>query len=141
MPESKSFAYTDTHGLSDEMDFMPFLPVTLHLGKQKVSVAALLDSGAGVNVLPYSVGLALGANWNEQKIKIALGGSLEKTEARVILVTAFVEDFDPARLVFAWTQHDVSPVILGQTNFFREFDVYFFRARKTFEIRRNNGQI
>ena len=141
MPESKSFAYTDTKGSTDEMDFMPFLPVTLHLGKQKVSVTALLDSGAGVNVLPYSVGLASGAIWNEQKIKIALGGSLEKTEARLILVTAFVDDFDPARLVFAWTKQDVSPVILGQTNFFREFDVYFFRARKAFEVRRSGEQV
>ena len=80
MPEGKSFAYTDTKGLSDEMDFMPFLPVTLHLGKQKISVSGLLDSGAGVNVLPYSIGLALGAEWDDTPVKIALGGNLARME-------------------------------------------------------------
>ncbi len=39
----------------------PMMPFTLK-GTQPVPVSALLDTGAAVNVLPYSVGLQLGFN-------------------------------------------------------------------------------
>jgi hypothetical protein len=35
----------------------PYLPLTLSLGSNRVSVAGLVDSGAAINVLPYDVGL------------------------------------------------------------------------------------
>ncbi len=38
-------------------------------------------------------------------------------------------------LAFAWTQATNVPLILGQANFFFEFEVCFFRARSEFEIR------
>ena len=55
---------------------MPHLLMTLALGDQSIEVSGLLDSGAAVNVLPYRVGLELGANWDEQTTVIALTGSL-----------------------------------------------------------------
>jgi len=36
--------------------------------------------------------------------------------------------------VFAWTRQDNVPLLLGQVNFFEEFDVSFHRARRHFEI-------
>ena len=39
------------------------------------------------------------------------------------------------RLAFAWTNSNDLPVILGQVNFFFEFDVCFLRSRLLFEIR------
>jgi hypothetical protein len=38
----------------------PYLPVTLILGEQQVSVMGLVDSGAAINVIPFDVGLHLG---------------------------------------------------------------------------------
>ena len=38
------------------------------------------------------------------------------------------------KLAFAWVQRSGLPVILGQTNFFLEFDV-FYRSRLEFEVR------
>ncbi len=56
-------------------------------------------------------------------------------EARVLIATAQIGSFAPVRMAFAWANADSMPLILGQTNFFQEFDVCFFRARSVFEIR------
>ncbi|WP_375513712.1 hypothetical protein [uncultured Nostoc sp.] len=37
---------------------------------------ALLDTSASVNVLPYEIGLQLGAVWQEQTVPIQLSGNL-----------------------------------------------------------------
>jgi len=44
----------------------PYLPIDLLLGPRRISESALVDSGAAVNVLPFDVGLRLGAVWDEQ---------------------------------------------------------------------------
>ncbi|WP_244913187.1 hypothetical protein [Phormidesmis priestleyi] len=41
-------------------------------------------------------------------------------------VQAIVGEFEPLQLVFAWTQATNVPLILGQVNFFMEFDVCFY---------------
>jgi hypothetical protein len=43
------------------------LPLHL-LGTQTVASLALADAGAAVNVLPYSIGLQLGADWDQQTV-------------------------------------------------------------------------
>jgi hypothetical protein len=65
---------------------------------------------------------------------VKLGGNLAQLEARVLIVTALMPTFEPVRLAFAWTRANDVPVILGQVNFFLEFDICFFRARQFFEI-------
>lgn len=114
--------------------FMPVLPIKLAATKS-TEVPALLDTGATVNVLPFSCGTDLGFEWSRQTTTIQLGGNLSTAEARVVAVLAVVGDFPPVRLAFAWTRSDQVPVILGQMNFFMEFDVCFFRSRQLFEIR------
>lgn len=111
---------------------LPFLPLGLHFGNRSIEVTALLDSGASVNVLPYSLGLELGVNWEGPDL--ALGGNLSAAPAKGIFLTAIVGSFSPVRLVFAWTKLDTTPVILGQTNFFQAFNVSFVGAEKTFHI-------
>lgn len=49
---------TNSAGLSSTM---PYLQVTLSYRDHSVKMMALLDTGASVNVLPYQVGLQLGA--------------------------------------------------------------------------------
>jgi hypothetical protein len=103
-----------------------------------VEVLALLDTGASVNVLPYSVGVQLGASWDEQTTSVILAGNLASVEARGLLVSAKIGDFDPVRLVFAWSLSDDAPLLLGRMNFFLEFDVCFYRSQLAFEVRPNS---
>ena len=110
------------------------LPIVLEVTNQ-VSALALVDSGATVNVMPFTLGQQLGFRWEEQTRAISLSGNLARVKARVVTVSAKVADFPSVRLAFAWTETDASPLILGQVNFFMEFDVCFFRARESFEVR------
>ena len=64
-----------------------------------------------------------------------MSGNLAAVEARVLVVSAGVGQFPPVRLAFAWAKTDAVPVLLGQVNFFMEFDVCFFRSRAEFEVR------
>jgi hypothetical protein len=77
----------------------------------------------------------LGAVWEEQTVPLRLTGNLAHYEARALLVFATVGRFPPVRLAFAWTLADEVPLILGQMNFFMEFDVCFYRSRQFFEVR------
>jgi hypothetical protein len=54
-----------------------------------------------------------------------LGGNLGELTAMPLVVTGTVGDYPPVRLAFAWTRADNVPLILGQMNFFREFDICF----------------
>jgi hypothetical protein len=113
----------------------PYLPMILSLKQQQVSVMGLLDSGAAINVLPHDVGLRLGAVWEHQTTPVQLTGNLASSEARVLVVEAVVGNLPAVKLAFAWSQTNSVPVILGQINFFLEFDVCFFRSRSVFEVR------
>ena len=99
-----------------------------------VSINALLDTGSTVNLLPYNIGLQLGATWEEQTVRLPLAGNLARVEARGVFVDVQIGNLEPVRLAFAWAQASQIPLILGQTNFFREFDVCFQRSRRTIEI-------
>lgn len=117
-----------------EASFRPCLPLTLIYQQSSVVASALLDTGASVNVLPYSVGIELGYLWERQTTALSLTGNLAQYEARVVLIQAVVGQFNPVQLVFAWTQATNVPLILGQVNFFMEFDVCFYRSQLQFEI-------
>jgi hypothetical protein len=95
---------------------------------------ALLDTGASVNVLPYLVGLQLGAVWEDQTAIIQLSGNLAQMEARGLVLSATVADYPSVLLAFAWTQSTEAPLILGHMNFFAEFDACFYRADLAFEL-------
>lgn len=128
------FPYVSTDGLAASL--MPRLPITLSIGERSLEVQGLLDTGAAVNVLPYHVGVALGAVWNAQNVPVALVGSLGQFDARALLVEAShpLIGSRTTRLVFAWTQAEHAPLIFGQMNFFIEFDVCFYRSQGFFEI-------
>jgi hypothetical protein len=114
---------------------MPYLPVELNRGPCRQTELALVDSGATVNVLPHAVGLQLGAAWDQQTIRVELSGNLAGSEARGLLLSVSIVPFPPVELAFAWTRSDDVPIILGQMNFFQEFDVCFFRGSLEFEVK------
>ncbi len=80
------------------------------------------------------MGLQLGAVWEQQSVPVPLAGNLADSEARAIVLSGTIGRFAPVRLAFAWTRSNRVPVILGQVNFFMEFDVGFSRSRLFFEI-------
>lgn len=134
MRDSQSFNFTegvDAFGVSDAL---PQLPLTLMYRNSSVEVLALLDTGASVDVLPYSIGVQLGAVWQEQTTSVILAGNLASVEARSLLVSAQIGNFAPVRLVFAWSRSDDAPLLLGRMNFFLEFDVCFYRSQLIFEL-------
>ncbi|RMF27928.1 MAG: retroviral-like aspartic protease [Chloroflexi bacterium] len=135
LPEAQRFPFLEAGGPLGAAGALPYLPLTL--GHQDVSLSALglLDTGATVNVLPYEIGRKLGAVWEQQTVSVRLTGNLARFEARVLIVSAVVGRFAPVRLAFAWTQARKVPLILGQVNFFLEFDVCFFRSQGMFEVR------
>ena len=134
MPEALRFPYVEIDAALGAASALPYLPLTLELEGQVVSVSGLVDSGAALSVLPYDVGMQLGDVWEEQSIPVQLAGNLADSDARAFLVTATIGRFAPVRLAFAWTRNNQVPVILGQVNFFMEFDMCFFRSQSVFEV-------
>ena len=138
MTEMISFPFSATER-SGGISF-PHLPLILTYEGNSLSVPGLLDTGATVNVLPYNMGKRLGAAWEEQTMSVHLTGNLARSEARSLVISATVAEFEPVRMAFAWTQADNVPLILGQVNFFMEFDVCFFRSQSVFAIRPKQQQ-
>ncbi|WP_414530082.1 hypothetical protein [Nodularia chucula] len=128
------FKYTTTDPSQNEFDSLPRVPLRLRQGDRAVEALGLVDSGATVNVLPYEIGIELGAVWDERKAIIQLAGNLSNLPAMPFVVTTEISDFVPVKLVFAWVKKANTPLILGQTNFFLEFDVFFYRSKLEFEI-------
>ncbi|MFQ5859374.1 MAG: aspartyl protease family protein [Anaerolineae bacterium] len=128
------FPYAAAESGRPDASLLAYLPITLRHQGHSVPVSGLLDTGSTVNVLPYSVGLQLGLVWEEETTPVHLTGNLAKLPARAVIASGQVESFPPVELAFAWTQSTEVPVILGQVNFFMEFDVCFFRSQSAFEV-------
>lgn len=82
MTQPIRFPYMATE--NDPTGLLPRLSLTFSYEGHSIEVVALLDTGSAVNVLPYSLGLALGVKWNEQQISVPLVGSLGNAEAKAI---------------------------------------------------------
>lgn len=134
MANKVRFTFTEVNPSLGKLSTLPYLPLTLTYQNQSLNVSGLLDTGSSVNVLPYEMGLALGAVWENQRLSLPLGGNLARYEARALVVTATVDQFPAVDLAFAWTQDKYAPLILGHMNFFLAFDVCFYRSELIFEI-------
>ncbi len=128
------FAYANPDASRSEGSLLAYLPITLRHDTHVLTVTGLLDTGSTVNVLPYPLGLQLGFVWEQQPTRVHLTGSLARLPARGVIVSGQVTSFPPVALAFAWTQSTEVPMILGQVNFFMEFDVCFFRSQAAFEV-------
>ncbi|GAB4186377.1 MAG: hypothetical protein Fur006_25600 [Coleofasciculaceae cyanobacterium] len=134
MVDKVRFAFTEVDPNLGALSTLPYLPLILTYQNQSLNVSGLLDTGSSVNVLPYEMGLRLGAIWERQRLSVPLGGNLARFEARALVLTATVERFPPVELAFAWTKDKNAPLILGHMNFFLAFDVCFYRSELAFEI-------
>ena len=134
MVSSVQFPYIVTRNLKGEGILRPQMPLILTYRNESREAMGLLDTGADVNVLPYDLGIALGAVWEAQDTIVELSGNLAHYETRGIVMNAKIGELDSVRLVFAWTQAKNLPLRLRQVNFFAEFDVCFYRAQSIFEV-------
>lgn len=134
MTDTIRYPFLTVDHTSGEAGLQPLLPMTLAYGDTTVSCRGLLDTGAMVNVMPYTIGEQLGADFDQQAIALTLTGNLARYEARALVVSAVIGSFEPVRLVFAWTKATDVPLLLGQVNFFMAFDVCLYRSRLAFEI-------
>ena len=128
------FPYVNAAPAFGNASLMPLLPLTLRANGVEVAEVALVDSGSTINVLSYDLGLQLGFDWNRIRGSLALGGMLANHPAKPVILEAVVGTFPPTLLAFAWTRGPVARTLLGQTNFFLNFDVCFSRARGHFDI-------
>lgn len=138
MSNPARYSFVSTDSSLGEASFKPLLPLTLNYQEKSQQIIGLLDTGAMVNVLPYQMGVELGAVWEEQTTMLQLSGNLAQFEARVLILSATVGQFSSVRLVFAWTKANQIPLLLGQANFFMEFDICFYRSQKIFEVSPKN---
>ena len=134
MRDALRFPFVAADSALGEASLRPVLPIDLLLRGRTMATTGLLDTGSSVNVLPFGVGIALGAVWGEQATRLSLTGNLARYEARLLLLEAQVNPFPPVRLAFAWTAAENVPLLLGQVNFFMEFNVCFYRSELAFEI-------
>ena len=141
MHNAERYPFTAVDPARGEAGLQPHLPITLTYQDRSVTISGLLDTGAMVNVLPYQVGVDLGAVWEQQTTQLRLTGNLAQLEARGLLVSAVVGQFPPVRLAFAWTRATNIPVLLGQVNFFMEFDVCLYRSQLAFEVRPKEASV
>jgi hypothetical protein len=132
------FKYSTSDPSRDELDSLPRLPLVLHSNQASVTTVGLVDSGATVNVLPYELGVQLGGVWDDRKAVLRLAGNLGSQPAMPVFAGAEIRGLPVVRLAFAWIRRNDLPLILGQTNFFMEFDVCFYRAKLEFEVERRS---
>ncbi|MUL36582.1 aspartyl protease family protein [Gloeocapsopsis dulcis] len=134
MRNGERYPFVSSDPTLGEASFRPYLPFTLIHQQVSVTTSGLLDTGASVNVLPYSTGVELGYEWERQTTALSLTGNLAQYEAWVVLAQVVVGQFESVQVVFAWTQATNVPLILGQVNFFMEFDVCFYRSQLEFVV-------
>jgi hypothetical protein len=135
IPGAETYPFVPANPAAGPLALMPLLPLRLELPPHSISVLGLLDTASAVNVLPLDIGLQLGAVWADQKMSVQLTGNLASVPARGLVLSAIVGQFPPVRLAFAWAQTNSVPLILGQLNFFAEFNAYFSRSTAIFEIK------
>lgn len=58
--------YSKAHALQTEAEKMPRILLRLRLNHREMETIGLVDSGATVNLLPFSLGEQLGLVWRER---------------------------------------------------------------------------
>ncbi len=94
MVSSVQFPYIVTRNLKGEGILRPQMPLILTYRNESREAMGLLDTGADVNVLPYDLGIALGAVWEAQDTIVELSGNLAHYEARGIVMNAKIGDLE-----------------------------------------------
>jgi hypothetical protein len=128
------FRYSTTHRSQQVSDALPRVEMDLTANGLTTRVLGLVDSGSTINVMPYQTGLDLGYVWDDRRATVGMSGNLSAVKAAPVSAIGKLADFEEVTLIFAWVRTNDVPMIFGQTNFFVEFEVHFYRAQYEFEI-------
>lgn len=134
MSDTLHFPFIQMDQQVGDASALPMLPFRLAYHQNTIQAMGLLDTGATVNVLPYGIGIALGAIWEEEAVNLQLTGNLARYPAQPLFLDVLIGSFRPIELVFAWTRAETAPLLLGHINFFAKFDVCIFRSQGFFEL-------
>ena len=93
MDNSTRYPYSSVDSSLGEASLRPNLPLALTHQGISIDTTGLLDTGATVNVLPYQLGIDLGAVWGHQTRSLELTGNLANYKARILIVSAVVSEF------------------------------------------------
>lgn len=135
-------AYSRLAALPGSM--MPRLTLHVFSEDHAVQLSGIVDSGSATNLLPYEVGRSLGFDWNRQRRLGRLAGGLSNVESRAVSVLASFPEIVGANeipLIFAQANSNEVPVLLGQTNFFMEFNACFYHSQNYFEVWRRDTSL
>jgi hypothetical protein len=72
MRDSQRFNFIEGFDAFGAADAVPKMPLKLTYRNSSIDVVALLDTGASVNILPYSLGIQLGAVWEDQTMAVPI---------------------------------------------------------------------
>ena len=67
MSTVERFPYCDRNPASAGLEVMPDLPIMLRHRSNALTSVGLVDSGAMISILPYSLGVQLGLVWDERQ--------------------------------------------------------------------------
>jgi hypothetical protein len=94
----KQFSYTAIQPFAAGM---PIIIIRLSRSGREISIPAIVDSGAALNILPYDYGLQLGFIWEEQRLMLPVGGLLRGAEAYAVSAQTAIDPFIPVNMAFA----------------------------------------
>lgn len=109
----------------------PIIPVIIKGPKRRVKIFMLLDSGADLSLIPYSVGTAIGLTAemeNRNEVQGIGEGTVPYILSEVNLIVGNVEF--PARI--GWALIEEVPFILGRLDFFQKFSIEFREFEKDY---------
>lgn len=102
----------------------PIIPVKITGPKRSLNIFMLLDSGADLSLIPYSVGEIIGLDINIEN-RSEVHGIGEGSIPYILCQTQLsIEDAEfPARV--GWALIEEVPFILGRLDFFKNFSIDF----------------
>ena len=94
MAKPERFKFAERIDSMGQKGHAPALSLRLAYRKKILEREGLLDTGAAISVLPYSIGKVLGADWSAPAPRIRLAGNLAGLEACGIVIAAKVAMFE-----------------------------------------------
>ena len=116
--------------------YEPTIPVTIEGPKQSTDIFMIIDSGADISLVPYSVGEAIGLELdmkNRRDVRGIADGSVSYILSKVGLK---IGDIDDVEVRIAWALTDGVPLVLGRLDVFRNLNIEFRESEDQIILRR-----
>ena len=120
--------------------WIPTAIVEIKSQKLSLSCKMLVDTGAYLSMIPYSVGIELGLTISEDEILEAGGAGGASIPHVVKELEIQIGDYSiHARI--GWALTDEVPLLLGRLDIYDEFDIEFSQSRRKVIFRKMSGDV